>query len=180
MGMQIEIRANARRRGFSIIEIMIAMAIIGVLATVAIPKYAVYQLKTKSAEAKTNLGGIRTSQEAYYGEYGVFVAANPEPALIPGANRAGFDAVGSDFQALGWQPEGNVFFSYGVAINADGTAYTADAGADIDADGVAQFWAYAKPEGGGALVPAAVGCNVGAITGNDVEPCDPAAGQSVF
>lgn len=180
MGMQLETRANARRRGFSLIELMIAMAIIGVLATVAIPKYAVYQLKTKSAEAKTNLAGIRTAQESYYGEYGVFVAASPEPALIPGAERTGFDAVGSDFRALGWQPEGNIFFSYGAAVNAEATAYTADAGADIDADGVVQFWAYAKPEAGGALVPAAVGCNVAAITGEDVVPCDPAAGQSIF
>ncbi len=180
MGMQFENRANVRRRGFSIIEIMIAMAIIGVLSTVAIPKYMVYQLKTKSAEAKTNLSGIRTSQEAYFSEYGVFLAANPEPALIPGSSRTNFDLVGSDFQGLGWQPEGNVYFSYGVGVNADATAYTADAGADIDADGVVQFWAYAKPEGGGALVPAAVGCDVGAITGNDVVPCDPAAAQSIF
>jgi len=170
----------ARRGGFSIIEIMIAMAIIGVLATIAIPKYAVYQLKTKSAEAKTNLGGIRTSQEAYYSEYGAFVAASPEPAIIPGSNRAVFDSLSSDFQSLGWQPEGRIFFSYGVAVNGDASAYTADAGADIDADGVVQFWAYAKPEAGGTLVPAAVGCDVAALTGNDVEPCNPAAGQSIF
>lgn len=159
---------------------MIAMAIVGVLATIAIPKYMIYQLKTKSAEAKTNLAGIRTSQEAYYSEYGLFLEASPEPALIPGAIRSEFDPVGSDFQVLGWQPEGNVFFSYGVGVNGDAQAYTADAGADIDADGVVQFWAYAKRQSDGTIVPSQVGCDIAGLEGNDVEPCTPTSGQSVF
>lgn len=178
--MNLRIDSTRRRRGFSLIELMIVVFLISVLAAIAIPKYLVYQLKSKSAEAKTNLGGIRTAQEAYYSEYGLFVSASPEPAIIPGIRSTGFDSVTTDFQALGWQPEGNVYFSYGSGINADGSAYTADAGADIDGNGVVQFWAYAKPEPNGTIAPSQVGCDIGAITANDVLPCDPAAGQSIF
>lgn len=178
--MHLRSSHNRNRRGFGLIELMIVVFLIGVLGAIAVPKYLVYQLKSKSAEAKTNLGGIRTAQEAYYSEYGLFVSASPEPAVIPGIRSTGFNSVSTDFQALGWQPEGNVYFSYGSGINADGSAYTADAGADIDGNGVIQFWAYAKPEPDGTIAPSQVGCDINAITANDVVPCDPSAGQSIF
>lgn len=171
-------RSGTTLNGFTIIEIMIALATIGVLATVALPRFIVYQLKTKTAEVKTNLGGIRTAQEAYYGEYGTFASANPEPILIPGNVRAQFDAINSDFVSIGWQPEGAVFFSYGIAISPDGTAYTA--GADIDANGVVQFWAYAKPASDGTVIVAKVGCDTTVVVPNNVSPCGPAVGQSIF
>ena len=178
--MQLKTLKETSRRGFSIIELMIAIAIVGVLSTVAVPKYLVYQLKSKSAEAKTNLSGIRTAQEAYYSEFGLFREAAPEPAIIPGSTPTTFDSIGSEFQHLGWQPEGNVYFSYGCGVSDDGSAYTADAGADIDANGVVQFWGYAKPESDGTIAAAQVGCDTESITANDVVPCTPSAGQSVF
>jgi prepilin-type N-terminal cleavage/methylation domain-containing protein len=167
-------------RGFGLIEIMIAMAIVGVLATVAIPKYMIYQLKTKSAEAKTNLSAVRSAQEAYFAEFGIFVEADPQPVAIPGNRQVEFDSVTSDFEKLGWQPEGNVYFSYGVGVNADATAYTADAGADIDQNGVVQFWGYAKPDSAGVIAPSKVGCNIATLIASDVRPCSPGAGQSIF
>lgn len=174
-------RSDGRsKRGFTLIEIMIALAILGVLSTVAIPKYLIYQLKAKSAEAKTNLSAVRSAQEAYFSEFGIFVEADPQPVAIPGKTQVEFDSITSDFQKLGWQPEGNVYFSYGVGVNADATAYTADAGADIDQNGVVQFWAYAKPDSAGTIAPSKVGCNITTLIASDVRPCNPAAGQSVF
>jgi type IV pilus assembly protein PilA len=56
-------------KGFTLIELMIVVAIIGILAAIAIPNFMNYQCKAKQTEAKSLLGAIRTAQEAYYAEY---------------------------------------------------------------------------------------------------------------
>lgn len=61
-------------KGFTLIELMIVVAIIGVLAAIAIPNFLNYQCKAKQSEAKANLGNIRTSQEAYFAEYDTYSA----------------------------------------------------------------------------------------------------------
>ena len=91
-----------------------------------------------------------------------------------------FNNITSDFGPLGFAPEGRVYFSYGVAVSGDGSGFTADAGADIDADGFVQYWGYATPDGGGALVAGKVGCNIAGLQPESVGPCTPSSGQSVF
>ncbi len=118
---------------------MIVVAIVGVLAAMAIPLFLNYQLRSKSAEAKTNLGVLRVLENTHFSEQNQFLAIAPEPPVIPGATTSSFDPSGG-FDALGFRPEGRVYFSYGVAVSADGVGFTADAGADIDADGFVQFW----------------------------------------
>jgi prepilin-type N-terminal cleavage/methylation domain-containing protein len=178
--MEIQARREAGQKGFTLLELMMVVAIIGVLAAIAIPLLTSYQLRSKSAEAKLNLSAIRVLEEGFYSEYQVYRSANAEPSAIPGAVTAAFDEVNSDFGPLGFVPEGRVYFSYGVAVSADGSGYTADAGADIDADGFVQYWGYASPDGSGTLVTGKVGCNIAAIQPKTVGPCTPSSGQSVF
>jgi type IV pilus assembly protein PilA len=56
------------KKGFTLIELMIVVAIIGILAAIAIPNFLRFQAKSKQSEAKTNLGGIFTAETAYFAE----------------------------------------------------------------------------------------------------------------
>ena len=69
-------KLHTRRGGFTLIELMIVVAIIGILAAIAIPNFLRFQLKAKSSEGKTNLAAIRTAEESYFAEYGVYVSAD--------------------------------------------------------------------------------------------------------
>ena len=74
------------KKGFTLIELMIVVAIIGILAAIAIPNFLKFQAKSKQSEAKTNLGAIYTGQIAYFGEqnvYGNFAQINWSPSGTP-------------------------------------------------------------------------------------------------
>ena len=51
--------------GFSLLELMVVVAILGVLATVAVPRFNIFRSRARQAEAKTNLGMIFTLQERF-------------------------------------------------------------------------------------------------------------------
>ncbi len=56
------------RQGFTLVELMIVVAIIGLLAAIAIPNFLKYQAKAKQGEAKVNLKGIYTAELSYLAE----------------------------------------------------------------------------------------------------------------
>lgn len=91
------------KKGFTLIELMIVVAIIGILAAIAIPNFLAYQCKAKQAEAKSALGNVRTSQEAY---------------------RAEQDTYGS-LANIGWSASGNT--RYTITIANGTTTFTATA-----------------------------------------------------
>lgn len=94
-----------KNEGFTLIELMIVVAIIGILAAIAIPNFLNYQCKAKQSEAKQALGTIAKSQEAYLAEYDVYADT---------VGKVGF-AVKGDTQR----------YTYSIALV--GTGYTATA-----------------------------------------------------
>lgn len=61
-----------RRQGFSLVELMIVVAIIGILAALAIPRFQQFQSKSRQAEARSNLAHIYTLQVSYNGDNDTF------------------------------------------------------------------------------------------------------------
>ena len=141
------------RKGFTLVELMIVVAIIGILAAIAIPNFLQFRLKAKTSEAKSNLGAIRSTQVAYFAVWNVYVG---NQAPVPVANRAGDDqkqswipnGTTSRFSIIGFAPEGNVFFSYSMDAGAtDANWPTSADGFDVHAYGdldrdsvVSDFW----------------------------------------
>ena len=78
---------HTRKGGFTLIELMIVVAIIGILAAIAIPNFLQFQLRSKTGEAKTNLAAIRTAEEGYFAEFNNYVAAPSTPGTTATANK---------------------------------------------------------------------------------------------
>jgi type IV pilus assembly protein PilA len=64
---------NQLKRGFTLIELMIVVAIIGLLAALAIPNFIKFQARSKQSEARSNLKAVFTAEKSYYGDKQIFV-----------------------------------------------------------------------------------------------------------
>jgi len=65
-----------KEKGFTLIELMIVVAIIGILAAIAIPQFSSYRLKAFNAAAQADLRNVMTSEEASYAEAQEYYAVN--------------------------------------------------------------------------------------------------------
>ena len=101
-----------RHSGFTLIEVLITVAIIAILAAIAIPNYSAYVVRSKITEATTNLLGMRTKMEQYFQDNRSYV----------GACQAGTVAA--------LPPAGSLKYFNMTCANLSATTYT------IQADGV--------------------------------------------
>lgn len=92
-----------RQRGFTLVELMIVVAILGILAAIAVPMYRGYVSSAKQAEAKANLETIRLLQEQFFADRRTYVA---------GANTAALRAA-----LPGFEPGPNPYYVYSVTAN---------------------------------------------------------------
>ena len=131
-----------RHGGFTLVELMISVAIVGILVMVAIPNFLRFRQRAKISEAKANLGAIRVTEHAYFAEHDCYVGnqaytpdrtANP-PGRFPWS-------YNTRFTILGFAPDGNLFFSYALSgVDLPPDAFTAMATSDLDGDGAWSIW----------------------------------------
>ncbi len=133
---------NVHQYGFTLIELMVVVAILGILATLATGSFLSYQARAKQSEAKTNLGSIGEMAIAYRAEFNTYII---------------------DWTGIGWQPIGTTRYRYwyngtyaantptspetGTNYSDPGSAATVDtfvAGAvgNIDRDNFTDQWLY--------------------------------------
>jgi prepilin-type N-terminal cleavage/methylation domain-containing protein len=168
---------NTRQRGFTLMELMTVVVIVGVLSAMAIPTFTDYLYKSRAIEATEFLGVIRLREEAYRSEFGAYcptlptasgptlltslgTASNLNPATTPGRNAAAWNPT-TEWRQLGATPSGPVRFGYGVVAGDPGNPPTGlgfetrpdfwwvgRAVGDLDGDGtLVMFETYSSSKG---------------------------------
>lgn len=84
------------QKGFSLIELMIVVAIIGILASIAIPNYQRFQAKARQSEARSQLAAVFTAEKAFLAEWNQYFG---------------------DLAEVGYVPEGDLRYNVGFSAN---------------------------------------------------------------
>lgn len=81
--------AQQRMRGFTLIEVMIVVAVIGVLAAIAIPSYRDYVLRGQVVDATNGLASMQANMERHFQDHRTYNTANgvTSPCLVDAARR---------------------------------------------------------------------------------------------
>lgn len=139
------VRSIRNQKGFSLVELMVVVAIIGILSAIAIPQINKYMARARQTEAKTNLSAIYTSNKAFFAEYNIY---------------------DSRFDVIGYRPEGKLRYNVGWAAamtdNLESYGYTGGYGSNatnaVAQCGVLNSTGSGASAGGSVVGPA--GCIV--------------------
>ncbi|MGF1720094.1 prepilin-type N-terminal cleavage/methylation domain-containing protein [Vibrio kyushuensis] len=102
---------NKKQKGFTLIELMIVVAIIGVLSTIAIPAYQDYVKKSEAASALATMKSLLTPAELYVQENGDFLKANEADIL----KAVGISADSHKLGSISVPSDNSFVFTFGDA-----------------------------------------------------------------
>lgn len=134
-------------RGFTLIELMIVVAVLSLIAAIAVPNYLRYMAKSRQSEARLNLGAIFVSEASYFGEFSQFGPFDQIGFAVAAtsnryAYRVGAGAtVGTDLipPNIGADPGDNTIIPAAMSgLPAPG--FTATATANLDSDATIDMW----------------------------------------
>lgn len=148
---------RTRAEGFTLIELMIVVVIIGILAAVAVPAMIRFVKRSKTSEATGNLGEIYNGAQTWYSQEHVGRGVNTTDSFVhctvgPMNTMTALDGIkhrittilpGTPFFRLGFQPSGQVYYQYSIEGSTEACAlppnnlqvYTFVAIGDLDGNG---------------------------------------------
>src|SRR5690606_9846535 len=119
----IDLMKAKRQDGFTLVELMVVVAIIGLLSAVAVPNFKKYQARAKISEAKLQLAAIYTAQSAFFSDFNMY---------------------GACLRYMGYDPRSesnNRYYAVGISagtVARDGGAHTAAVNSGLNAAGCPQ------------------------------------------
>ena len=117
-----------RMKGFTLVELMVVVAIIGILAAVAVPNFRKYQSKSKTSEAKLILASAFMAENAGFSDYSTYVNCLGQIGMAVEHSTTRYYAIGFSAEDPGDSTYGNTFVSAQFGITgcpgfADGNHY---------------------------------------------------------
>ncbi|MBF0536646.1 MAG: prepilin-type N-terminal cleavage/methylation domain-containing protein [Nitrospirae bacterium] len=121
MEKEIFRRSDTRgNKGFTLVEVLITLLIVGILAAISVPIYVGQRTKAQRAEAKENLEALRLLMEQYFNENGCYYKTGTTPVCTD-ATVSGVTSLQSVFP--GFKPGTNLRFNYVITTANTATTY---------------------------------------------------------